>query len=583
MTETRTAKFGLPQWSAGTDGPSRADFNEAFLNIENRAAYDDGASSSGAPSSGLVAGRYFWQAQGAGPVYRTLWRADGSNAYVVGGPTIPTTQLFRGNHSSVSGDANADAIRIEHPLNPDDGGWGGQFTYAGSGYLRTGLALGDDDDTAAGRLAVGAPALPGSTVRMSVDSYGNGEHAIVSRVRHATPGNIFRGLNAGGSAVFTVDGTGRVQAPSPSAFGSAPLPTTAASLAVAPTSGGSGTVSALTVYGLTAAGDAGDVDKALFRAYLDATTDNTVPIVAVNRLGMQLGRITWGTPGTDGTLRFDANAATFRTYGGATGAARTYYAWKRAHASTPDDLGTDTTLVSMNADRMLSDLPLVVSQRLKQSATTLTLQRLVDYSAPMVELYRLDGVGETPQLASTWASDGKLRTGAWWKSTGTVREVRQSIRHRSTKIWASPGSSPFDGIELDTLDTYTYTFGTMTLRSSSVTDILVTLEAEILLGAGSTGDAEGQVYGFECRVSVNGGTFTAIDQYEENASVAMGNVLRRSTGDKMMAQYILGGVAAGATVQVRIIAKNGQTSPSLFLRKYVIDVEECLIETYTAP
>lgn len=39
MAETRTLKFGLPQWSSGqTDSPSREDFNEAFLNIENLAA-----------------------------------------------------------------------------------------------------------------------------------------------------------------------------------------------------------------------------------------------------------------------------------------------------------------------------------------------------------------------------------------------------------------------------------------------------------------------------------------------------------------------------------------------------------------
>lgn len=40
MAETRTAKFGLPQWGSGqTDSPSREDFNQAFLNIEELAGW----------------------------------------------------------------------------------------------------------------------------------------------------------------------------------------------------------------------------------------------------------------------------------------------------------------------------------------------------------------------------------------------------------------------------------------------------------------------------------------------------------------------------------------------------------------
>jgi microcystin-dependent protein len=36
MVESRTSRMGQPQWSAGTpDAPSRADFNEAFLALEN--------------------------------------------------------------------------------------------------------------------------------------------------------------------------------------------------------------------------------------------------------------------------------------------------------------------------------------------------------------------------------------------------------------------------------------------------------------------------------------------------------------------------------------------------------------------
>lgn len=37
MTYSVTSKFGLPQWSAGTDGPTRQQFNTAFANLESRA------------------------------------------------------------------------------------------------------------------------------------------------------------------------------------------------------------------------------------------------------------------------------------------------------------------------------------------------------------------------------------------------------------------------------------------------------------------------------------------------------------------------------------------------------------------
>jgi hypothetical protein len=44
MAETRTTRLSLPQWSAGTDAPSRADFNEAFSNLDiNGAMYGEGA------------------------------------------------------------------------------------------------------------------------------------------------------------------------------------------------------------------------------------------------------------------------------------------------------------------------------------------------------------------------------------------------------------------------------------------------------------------------------------------------------------------------------------------------------------
>lgn len=586
MTETRTATFELPQWSASSDGPSRTDYNEAFTNLEARAAYDDGVPVSALPVTGLYNKRYFWQVQqpggGANPTYRTLWRSDGTTLYPVGGPTITTTQLYRGLHSSVSGNVNSDAVRFEHASNPDDGGWGGHITYAGAAYLRTGLALGDDDDTAVGRLAVGAPALPGSGVRMSVDSYGSGEHAIVARVRHATPGSLFRGLTTGGALVFSVDGIGRLSTSSPSAFGGA-SPNEAAALAVAPTSGDDGITQGLMLHGLTDVGHEDDDDKALVRGYMDLADE--VPILTVNRLNMQFGRIAWGTPGaaSSGTLRFDANSATFRTYGGATGASRVYWAWHRASASEPDDVTEDTLLANIDANRFHSALPMVVSQRQKQSAAALTLQRVTDFSGSFVNAYRLvpdGGGGETTQLAGVWASDGRLQTGAWWKATGTVRDARQAIHHNSTKVWAGVADGYVSGISVATNSNYTYTFGEMTVRSNGSADLIVRLNAEISF---EFHEFSGQKYNFECYISVNGGTYDKVDLTEQNVSPSAKFVVGTvAVGSRVIAQYILGSVSGGDTFQVRI-KFNSFTGPTSFLRKYRIDVEEALVENYTAP
>lgn len=58
MAETRTTRMGLPQWSAGTDQPSRADFNEAFLALEEKAARFAQGIFSARPAAG-VQGRFY--------------------------------------------------------------------------------------------------------------------------------------------------------------------------------------------------------------------------------------------------------------------------------------------------------------------------------------------------------------------------------------------------------------------------------------------------------------------------------------------------------------------------------------------
>lgn len=51
MAETSTPRFGLKQWSVGTDSPSRLDFNESLLNIENRGLLGSAGTLSARPAA----------------------------------------------------------------------------------------------------------------------------------------------------------------------------------------------------------------------------------------------------------------------------------------------------------------------------------------------------------------------------------------------------------------------------------------------------------------------------------------------------------------------------------------------------
>ena len=89
MAFTLTPRLELPQWSQGSDGPSRVQFNDAFARVDARAAYDDGAAGgSTLPTSNVVDGRYAQTVNGA---YRQLYRRAGGAWAQVGGLHEPST------------------------------------------------------------------------------------------------------------------------------------------------------------------------------------------------------------------------------------------------------------------------------------------------------------------------------------------------------------------------------------------------------------------------------------------------------------------------------------------------------------
>ena len=113
MAETRTPRLGLPQWSSGTtDSPSREDFNEAFLNLENRAAWFMYGALADRPSP-EVEGRYYVDSDGV------IYRDTGTQWVQVGFPknAVKITKLEGVDPAlwiDMPASTTADAIRTTH-------------------------------------------------------------------------------------------------------------------------------------------------------------------------------------------------------------------------------------------------------------------------------------------------------------------------------------------------------------------------------------------------------------------------------------------------------------------------------------
>lgn len=581
MAETRTARFGLPRWSSGADSGSRADFVEGFDNLDARAAYDDGVTSSAVPTTGLVAGRYAWVAAqpggGTTPTYRSLYRrADDNNWYHVGGPTIPTTQLFRGLAAAVSSNVDADAVRVEHPLTSALGGWGANITYAGWEYLRSGLVLGSTAANSAdlGKLAVGGGTAPAANERAVFRASADGEHAIVGRTSANAPGDLLRLLDKSNSPVFRVDGAGQLVASRPSAFGGAPVPTTAM-LAVAPsTSPTDGLTAGLLLHGHSAAG----LDtKSILQVWRDAA--DTAPIVNLLRDSITVGRLPWS-----GALNLVGDRQVFRSSGRST---NPYY-WRffrsdPTSAATEADPSKDSLVLNADSGGFGSFLPTYLVQTLRPAATTLTVWREADFVGNFMDLQRRipDGSGGyTFQTAAMWASDGKLRTGVWWKGTGTLRDARQSVTHTCPKRWVAVGSPPTTGPVVAEGGALIYTWPVMTVRSIGTTDLGINLSVEILYGA--TPDKHAGVgIGVKTEISIDGGAWSTVAT-SEDVHAALASTTRQ-TGTVFPVNHRRSGLNGGATFQLRsTFSCFGSDGIGYYLRGADLTVAETMFESYTA-
>lgn len=578
MTETRTNRFDLPLWGDGSDSGSRSDFNEAFTKLNDNAARDDGVTQSALPGTGLVPGRY--QLVVHDGVYRVVYRRhDGSGWDAIGGNTMPNPFHFRGIAAGV---ARTDAaITLSHP---DAANAGGTIGYDGSATLSGTVRVFDDDELGRGALLVGTSATPDlSTLgRAHVRTRATGERALTLQAHASNAGNLLTARTAGASDVLSIDALGRLRALSPSAFGGAPLPTLA-SLAIAPTaSDDDDTTAGLLLHGST--GSSEILAKSILQIWRDAS-EGAAPLADLKRDSFSIGRLPWASS----ALTLAATAHTVR----AGGIAANPFYW-RLRRSDPTNAGTeanpanDVTLFGVTETGSTHSLPMVISNRYRTAPVALTVQRLTDFSAAFLSLARLvpdGGGGETSQTASTWDSDGRLRAGAWWRSTGTIRDARQSLHHLCRKVYAAPGDGATLGLQVNPSGSATLTWTTMTMRSSGTADLKISTSIELMMQPNSVdGQADAQDYSARTLVSVNGGSFTEIGNAENAQTTPYNrNPIQRYSGDMFVFDHRILNVPSGATVQVRTVFTTTNANPIVWLRSLEIDVEECMIEAYASP
>lgn len=564
MTETRTPRLNLPQWSAGTDSPSRTDFNGAFSDLEARGAYDSGDNPSSLPVSGLVAARY---SMVVGVDGHTLYRYSGSAWQFVGGTLVPRFQRFKAGEGQLVTDP---VFSVEHPADTNaniTATYGGDFS--AGGVLKSWNA----NDATKGALVVGwnGAVSMATTGRAYLRTRANSELGLVLHAHGSGAGNMLTVREPGNSDIFTVDAIGRLTQRTFAAFGGATMPSTSM-LAIAPTSAVDAITNGLLLYGQSAA-----TAKTIMQVLRDS--GDTAPILSIGRDAITMGRLPW----SGGSLTLASVGHTVRASGVA---ANPYYF--RVRRSDPTSGVTeanpalDTTMVYVNEDGFVSSLPSVITQRYKTASTTLTLFRVTDFTAGFLSLSRLvsDGMGgETAQLASSWASDGRLGTGAWWRGTGVVRDARQPVVHKSTKAYAVVGDPVNQGQHINPSSSFTYTWPQMTSRATGVTDLRVRIETEVLFDVPSSG-TKAVDWTMYTQISVNGGAYTQIGASENVGATTPTS--GRPSGDRYGSVCWATDIPAGATFTLRTIVEVGAVDDGLRIRSMHIGAEECIVENYAA-
>lgn len=569
MTETRTARMNQPQWSSGSDSPSRTDFNEAGLAVETRTAIDRLTPDSALPSSGIVNAEYFVRtATIGGTALRTLYRGD-SGGTLRAHNWVPETLRVRPADTVAS---TAEGLRVDHPdvtLPALTTTWDGKVT------ARHSLVLGAASDTSLGRLSVGGLDAVPAGVRARITAAG-AERALELRAGDGSVTELLRAVDSAGSAVLTISGAGGLTSTQAAAFGG--TSPGAASLTGAPQPTGAQTAGLL-AHGLESATSRaalqvnryapGSSDPAAILSVLPST-------ITVGRLGAWSGgQLDLGAP----TLRvvtprmawFPSEASISGTSGFNPFPGLTGFAGFDSSVGLFTAVGTefnnfgDPTKISCEVASYNS------------SAGT--------WAGDLLRMYQCELISGSPDAVVVGKMDaaGRLSTNAPWRGSGgkptELRDARQNITHQCTKIWAAPGNLTA-GLFIGSGGSVLYTWPTMTVRSSSITQLEIELRLELLCFRSGGATVGRQVIQIRWDYQISGGSWNSLSPNpQEGAPLNTSDFNTPGSLQDTWTGIVPITAAAGAPFRLRMTVDIG-TGSDVRLRRGDFIAREAIIQSY---
>lgn len=570
MAETRTSRFGLVQWSSGGDSPARTDFNEAFLNLENRAAYDDGVTSSSLPTAGLYAGRY---AMVDDEGRRTLYRRNDAGGWdYAGGNTVPGSLMLRGLPSDSTG---ATAFSVGHPslVSPTMSvSWDGSTTVGGT------LRSWDGNATSGGTVVIGTTdtASASSLGRLHVRTRSNSDRGLVIRPHGSTVGYLLAVQSTGGADVLSVDGAGRLRQVGTSTLSAA---STLGAVSIGGTlDAGDGTSTALYVHGRGGSVSGRD----LVRVQRD--NDDSNPVMLLGRESASLGRLPWGgSSAGQGVLTLAGRTVTVRGLGYPEGTDETHFQISSASPGSPDNASLDSSLLSISRTRGASHVALDVHNTANSALPPLTLYREGTTSTLLNAIQVVGGSTPTLRNVAIMGGDGRFRTAAPWVTATTTRDSRQSVWHVSRYEWAGLGAPTTAGLNIPRLGFHLHEWPEMVARSYSGASLMVSTIIEVFLTSSAASGAEdAQPITVRTEIRINDGGWTEIGA-SSNVPLAVGSGSGHRIGGPtypVRHRYTDFGLSDSDRFTIRTRVEIGGSLVSARLRSLELDVEECVITIY---
>lgn len=577
MTVTRTQRLGLEQWSSGADSPSRTGFNLDYSNLEARVALDQRTPAAALPSSGLVPAEFFQRTLdlGGGNTAYTLYRTDPGATWRAQS-WVPERLLVRPPDTAPA--VTAEALRVEHTSVAN--GPGLSVAWDGGATLRKQLILGGSGDTSVGRLSVGGlDAMPAS-VRARVTAFGV-ERALEVKAGDANVTELLRLIDSAGSNVLTVSGAGQLTSTQGAGFGGT-TPSTSAGLTVGPQA--SGAINT----GLLGYGQESAPTRAIWQANrFQPGGSDVASILSVAPNLITVGRVSgsdWGQIDIGAVLArlVTARLAWFPTIASIAGGTFNAFPGLTGFAGIDAANGLQSSIGTQFNNY---GAPTRVAETVATYPSSVNT-----WTGDLSRWNQADIISGSPDLVMVAKVDpqGRMASNASWRGSGTrpvqLRDVRQAITHYCQRKWADPGDYSA-GQFVASNGSFTYSWPTMTVRSSSITQLEVQMRLELLFFKQSSGaNPDRQVAQIRWFYSIGGGSYVqANTDYQEGAATTNDSPWPQAPGLQNMWNAIIPvTLSAGNTFRIRFQVLLYPYASDARLRRADFFARESIIESYTA-